>query len=64
MGIFRPKFSVPEIPGDPIETEKRMIGRTAPLFGVVADPSHFLFSIKDKNSRVQIEDYFGGRFGF
>jgi hypothetical protein len=41
-----------------------MIRRTAPLLGIVTDPSHLLFAIKGKDGRVQIEDDLGGRFGF
>jgi len=64
MGISRAKFPMPEIFGDPIETEEGVIRRTAPLFGIVTDPSHLLFAVEDKDSGIQIEDHFGGRFGF
>jgi hypothetical protein len=64
MGIARAKFSMPEILGDPIETEKRMIRRAAPLLGIVTDASHLLFAIKGKDRRIQIEDHPGRRRGF
>jgi hypothetical protein len=57
MSIPRAKFSMPEILGDPIEAEKRMIRRATPLLGIVTDPSHLLFAIKDKNGGIQIEDH-------
>jgi len=55
---------MPEIFGDPVEAEKRMIRRATPLLGIVTDPGHLLFAIKDEDSGVQIEDHLGGRFGF
>jgi len=64
MGIARTEFSMPEILGDPIETEKGVIRGAAPLLGIVTDPSHLLFAIKDKDGGVQIEDHLGGRLGF
>jgi hypothetical protein len=64
MGIPGTKFSMPEILGDPIEAEQGMIRRTAPLFGIVTDPGHFLFAVEDKDSGIQIEDHSGGKFGF
>jgi hypothetical protein len=63
MGIAGAKFSMPEIFGDSIETEKRMIRRTAPLLRIVTDPGHLLFAIEDKDGGIQIEDYSDGRFG-
>jgi hypothetical protein len=41
-----------------------MIRGAAPLLGIVTDPGHFLFAIKDKDGGIQIEDHSGGRFGF
>jgi hypothetical protein len=64
VGIARAKFSVPEILGDPIETEQRMIRRTPPFLRIVTDPGHLLFSIKDKHGRIQIEDHLGRELGF
>jgi len=57
MGISGPEFPVPEIFGHSIETEKGMIRGTPPFLGIVPDPSHFLFAIKDKNGGIQVEDY-------
>jgi hypothetical protein len=53
---------MPEILGDPIETEQWMIRRAAPLLGIVTDPGHLLFAIKDKNGGIQIEDHPDRRF--
>jgi hypothetical protein len=64
MGIAGTKFSMPEILGDAVEAEKGVIRRPSPLFGIVTDPSHFLFAIKDKDGGIQVEDHSGGRFGF
>jgi len=61
MGIARAKFPMPEILGDPIETEQRMVRRAAPLLWIVTDPGHLLFAIKDKHGGVQIEDHLRGR---
>jgi len=63
MGIARAEFSMPEILGGPIETEQWMIRRAAPLLGIVTDPGHLLFAIKDKDGGIQIEDYLCGRAG-
>jgi hypothetical protein len=62
MGIARTEFSMPEIFGDPIETEKGMIRGATPLLGIVTDPSHLLFAIKDENGGIQIEDHPDRRF--
>jgi hypothetical protein len=62
MGIARTEFSMPEIFGDPIETEKGMIRGATPLLRIVTDPSHLLFAIKDKYSGIQIEDHPDRRF--
>jgi hypothetical protein len=55
---------MPEIFGGPIETQKWMIRWATPLFGIVTDPSHFLFAIKDEDGGIQIEDHLGRRAGF
>jgi hypothetical protein len=62
MGIARAEFSMPEIFGDSIETEKGMIRGTTPLLGIVTDPSHLLFAIKDKYGGIEIEDHPDRRF--
>jgi hypothetical protein len=62
MGIAGAKFSMPEILGDSIEAEKRMIRRATPLLGIVTNPGHLLFAIKDKNGGIQIEDHPDRRF--
>jgi hypothetical protein len=62
MGIAGAKFSMPKIFGDPIETEKGMIRRATPFLGIVTDPSHLLFAIKDKYGGIQIEDHPDRRF--
>jgi hypothetical protein len=64
MGIARAEFSMPEIFGDPIETEKGVIGGATPLLWIVTDSSHLLFAIEDKDGGIQIEDHLGGKFGF
>jgi len=64
MHIARAKFAMPEILGDPIETEEWMIRRATPLFWIVTDPSHLLFAIKDEDGGIQIEDHLGRRTGF
>jgi hypothetical protein len=64
MRIARAKFSMPKVFGDPIEIDKRMVGGSAPLFGIVPDPSHLLFAVERKNSRVKIEDDFDWRMRF
>jgi hypothetical protein len=64
MGIAGTKFPVPEVLGDSVEAEQRMIGRSSLFVGIVADMSHLPFAIEGKNGRVQIEDYLGRRVGF
>jgi hypothetical protein len=63
MGIARAKFAMPEILGDPIETEQWMIRRAAPLLRIVTNPGHLLSAIKNKYGGIQIEDHPSWRFG-
>lgn len=56
MGITGPEFSMPEVFGESLKTEKRMIGRSTPFHGIVADPGSFLFSVDGQDRRVDIED--------
>src|SRR4030065_1211443 len=44
MYIAGTKFSVPEVLGNAVEAQKRVVGRPAPLLGVVADQCHLLLS--------------------
>jgi hypothetical protein len=62
MSIARAEFSMPEIFGNAVETKEGMIRRPAPLLGIVTDPSHLLFAIKDKYGGIQIEDHPDRRF--
>jgi hypothetical protein len=50
--------------GDSVETNKKMVGRSTPLFWIVTDPSHLLFAIEGKDRRVQIEDDLDWKIGF
>jgi hypothetical protein len=55
---------IPEVPQHiPVEAEKRMI-RRPPLFWIVTNTSHLVFSKEDKNGGVQIEDHSGRGRGF
>ena len=56
IGITGPEFSMPEVFGDSLETEKRVIGRSTPFHGIVADPCSFLFSVDGQDRRVDVED--------
>ena len=58
------KFSMPEIFGDPVETEKEVIGGAAPLLPIVTGPSLLLFAIKEKDGRIWIGDHLDWRFEF
>ena len=64
MSISGAKFPVPEVLGDPVEAEQRMVRGSAMFLGIVSDMSHLLFAIEGKDGRIQIEDYPGGRVGF
>lgn len=63
MGITGPEFSMPEVFGDTLETEKRVIGRSTPFHGIVADPGSFLFSVDGQDRRVDVEDKTWGNVG-
>lgn len=63
MGITGPEFSMPEVFGDSLETEKRVVGRSTPLHGIVTDPGSFLFSVDGQDRRVDVEDKARGNVG-
>lgn len=47
---------MPEIFRVAFEAEERVVGRTAALVGIVADPGLLLFAVQDHDGGVQIED--------
>ena len=61
--IARPKPPMPELVKMAFETEQGMVGRSAALFGIVANPGSLLLPIDHYDDRVQIEDEGGALVG-
>jgi len=64
MDIAREIDSLPYISCFAFETEKGLIGRPPPFFGIVAHSGSFLLAIDRKDLGVEIEDDGGERSGF